>query len=119
MIIVASIDQHTASLAEREPFSFTENEVRKALEKISKIAGIDGAVLLSTCNRTELYLSGKSCDATAILCSIRNIDGNLLEQYQDEAAVHHLMKVACGLCSQILCEDQIITQVKTSALLAR
>ena len=107
----------------REALSFTETQVREELFRLKK-AGVEEAVLLSTCNRTELYLYGEEdCDPGALLCADRRVDidfySDLFQRYEGEAAVHHLMEVACGLRSQILCEDQIITQVKTAAAVAR
>ena len=118
-----SIDHHSAELRLREALSFTETQVREELCRLKK-AGLEEAVLLSTCNRTELYLYGEEdCDPGALLCADHRVDidfySDLFQRYEGEAAVHHLMEVACGLRSQILCEDQIITQVKTAAAVAR
>lgn len=118
-----SIDHHSAELRLREALSFTETQVREELSRLKK-AGVEEAVLLSTCNRTELYLYGEEdSEPGALLCADRQVDidfySDLFQRYEGEAAVHHLMEVACGLRSQILCEDQIITQVKTAAAVAR
>lgn len=119
-----SIDHHSAELRLREALSFTENGVREELSRLKKEKGIREAVLLSTCNRTELYLYGEeNCDPGALLCADCQVDmdlySDLFRRYEGEAAAHHLMEVACGLRSQILCEDQIITQVRTAASVAR
>ena len=81
---------------------------------------------MSTCNRTELYLSlpdGQSADPGAWLCEAAGVSG---AEFTDAFVIRrgtdcarHLMEVACGLCSQILGEDQILTQVKTAVTLAR
>lgn len=119
-----SLDHHSAELGLREVLTFTENGVREKLCRLKAEKGMEEAVLLSTCNRTELYLYGEeSCDLAALLCAGRQVDpdfySDLFCRYEGEAAVHHLMEVACGLRSQILCEDQIITQVKKAAQIAR
>lgn len=119
-----SIDHHSAELRLREALSFTEGETREALCRLKAEKGVEEAVLLSTCNRTELYLYGEAgCDPVSLLCAGRSLDvdfcGDLFVRYEGEEVAHHLMEVACGLRSRILCEDQIIAQVKKAAQIAR
>ncbi len=88
--------------------------------------GVLGCVLVSTCNRTELYLSCAS-DSTLcpdqILChavklSHASFAGAFVTR-RDRDAVRHLMEVAGGLKSQIWGEDQILSQVKSAIAIAR
>ena len=88
--------------------------------------GCRGAVVLSTCNRTEVYLSlgeGQDLDPRVLLCQAAGIssgafDHAFITRWGVDCA-RHLMEVACGLRSQILGEDQILTQVKAAVALAR
>ena len=56
-IIMAGLDHSLASVALREKFSFTKTALADAVAEFARKPGVQGAVLLSTCNRTELYLS--------------------------------------------------------------
>lgn len=123
---MAALDYHTAGLTRREPFSFSPQRCREILERLGTVPGLTGAVLLSTCNRTELYITSEE-RATLLprllLCQEAGVDpadyANAFLEGEGEAAARHLMEVACGLRSMILCEDQIITQVRKAAELAR
>lgn len=59
-IYMAGVDVHSADVSERERFAFSEEQVRHILQELVQKDGISGAVLLATCNRTELYLSVQS-----------------------------------------------------------
>ena len=125
-IILAYLDYKSAYIDFREKVSFTATRVREILREIKKNYDISGVVLLSTCNRTELYISSSdidNIDAAEILCEAAGLkDDRIISlfniKYNNEAILH-LMEVACGLQSMVLCEDQIITQVKNAALVAR
>lgn len=125
-IVMVSVDQKSASIDLREKLSFTQNGVKEALINIRRNPFINGAVLICTCNRTELYLSceeGHNINIIDILCKEAKINPvNIIDIFKvkkNDEAVNHLMEVACGLRSMILCEDQIITQVKNAARIAR
>lgn len=123
-IIMAGLDHSLASVALREKFSFTKTAVADAVAEFVQKPGIQGAVLLSTCNRTELYLSvedGQSIPPDRLLCTAAGhpYDGYAFVTREDEEAVRHLMEVASGLRSRILGEDQILSQVKTAAEISR
>lgn len=118
---MAGIDWETAKMDKREAFSFTSGQVGKLCGQIAQMEGVDGCVLLSTCNRTELYLSGSdSLQPAVILCQAAGAEGAeaLFMERWDREAKRHLMEVSCGLCSQILGEDQIVSQVKRAYELA-
>lgn len=125
-ILLAYLDYKSANIALREKVSFTTARVREAVRNIKKDDNISGVVLLSTCNRTELYISSSKADninPAEFLCEQAGLkdtgDISLFNIKYDEEAILHLMEVACGLQSMVLCEDQIITQVKNAALIAR
>lgn len=121
---MVGIDYSIATIAMREWFSFTKAGVQQAVQDIAQQSGVLGAVLLSTCNRTELYLSLEetaNADPGQLLCAAAGHSHTevALVTRDGEYAIRHLMEVAAGLKSQILGEDQILAQVKTAAELAR
>lgn len=101
----------------RERFAITLSRQSKAIEELNKV--YEEVVIISTCNRTEIYISG--CLGTE--SEIRNIfeildwDISLIEYtfYIGGIAVaKHLLEVVCGFHSKILGEDQILGQVKSA-----
>lgn len=120
------IDHGTAQIAVRERFAFTRSAAELALQTLKNIKGVRGCVLLSTCNRMELYVSvdeDTRMDLCAWICEYRQlpVEPNRAYFCQREGldVAHHLFELSCGLCSQILGEDQILTQVKDAVALAR
>ena len=78
----------------------------------------DEFVILSTCNRTEIYFKGLGIDKELIF-EVLNWDKSLLEYVfyiDDESAVKHLFELACGFHSRILGEDQILGQIRDAYL---
>ena len=123
-IIMASLEHSIAPIDLREKLSFTRAQNMEAVKKIKEAPGVSGCALLSTCNRTELYLSAEEdLEPGKLLCQVQGIDyapyrAAFITQSGEEA-MSHLMAVAAGLRSRIWGEDQIITQVKTAIALAR
>ena len=125
-ISMIGIDYNKANVDIRAMFSFTKKNATAAMERLKKIPGIQGCVILSTCNRMELWASTKAdWDGTLLeeLCKIKEVDptqyGEYFVQRNEEEAVDHLFHLTSGLKSMILAEDQIITQVKDALTLAR
>ena len=125
-LTMSGLDYSVASIALREQLSFTKNGVLDMDRLIAQESGVLGAVLLSTCNRTEIYLScagGVAPDPGELLCRAAGADyqsfAHAFVTRRGDDCIRHLMEVACGLRSQILGEDQILTQVKTAVALAR
>ncbi|MCI5903298.1 MAG: glutamyl-tRNA reductase [Blautia sp.] len=124
-VSMIGIDHTAASVDVRARFSFTRKEAGEAMEKIHAMEGIDGCILLSTCNRMELWVSAEEemPDLYEILCSLKAVDrleyNGIFVQRTDREAVKHLFYLTAGLKSQILGEDQILTQVKDALNLAR
>lgn len=120
------IDYNKANVDIRAMFSFTKKNATAAMERLKKIPGIQGCVILSTCNRMELWASTKAdWNGTLLeeLCKIKEVDptqyGEYFVERNEEEAVDHLFHLTSGLKSMILAEDQIITQVKDALTLAR
>ena len=125
-IQMMGIDHTAAGIDIRMNFSFTKKNTAEALEQIRQIPGVQGFILISTCNRMELWVStgsGFQGSVFETLCEIKEVDPEQYRTYfffrQEREAVSHLFRLASGLESRILGEDQIITQVKDALILAR
>ena len=109
----------------RTVFSFTKKAISETLEKWKEKQEIAGCIILSTCNRMEIWISTAEGDVDLyeMLCQEKKIDPDDYREYvisrREGEAVHHLFELACGLQSRILGEDQIITQVKDALSMAR
>ncbi|HSC75919.1 MAG TPA: glutamyl-tRNA reductase [Pseudomonadales bacterium] len=119
-LLAVGINHNSASLALRERVSFAPELMVAALRALSAALGNVDAVILSTCNRTELYI-GADVDAHSVLewlAAFHGLDGDELWRchycHRDEAAARHLMLVACGLDSLVLGEPQIFGQMKSA-----
>lgn len=122
-ISIIGIDHSKANIEFREKFAFTKSRVIEALKYIKENFNVKGVVIISTCNRSEIWLSDFKGEHLDIINSMYNINLKEYENYFTERfgeeAVNHLFKLSCGLKSKILGEDQILTQVKESAALSR
>lgn len=124
-IQMIGIDHTRASIDVRTVFSFTKKSIAETLERWKQVPGLEGCVIISTCNRMEVWMScsEETLDLFALLCAEKKVDANQFRKYmvvrKDREAVNHLLELSCGLQSRILGEDQIITQVKDALALAR
>ena len=122
-IVMSGLDCHRTPIALRERLAFSRQQVQGLLVWLRQQPGVEGCVLLSTCNRTELNLSGEAETPWRLLCQGAGVAPEELEDYfttrTGPDAARHLMEVACGLHSQIFGEDQIITQVRIAMELAQ
>ena len=123
---MTGIDFVHAPLEKREAVSLVRGQVLALLPRIAAMEGVAGCALLATCNRTELYLhgaDGRMPDPLEMLAAALGFDAAAYRGFSvkrsGEDAVRHLMQVAAGLESQIFGDDQIVTQVKDAAALAR
>ncbi|OOF86590.1 glutamyl-tRNA reductase [Rodentibacter ratti] len=125
-LLVLGINHKTASVSVREKVAFSDEKRHLALQQIQQQNLAEGAVILSTCNRTEVYLhhrqiSPQECDkwqqnienwfADIHQLSLAELSPSIYT-HQNQQAANHLMRVACGLDSLILGEPQILGQVK-------
>lgn len=125
-ICMIGIDHTKAPVDIRAVFSFTKKNAAIAMETLKNTEGIFGSIILSTCNRMECWVStADEWDGSLyeLLCQIKEVSPEKYRAYfqerKDRAAVEHLFYLTCGLKSQILGEDQILTQVKDALSLAR
>src|SRR2546427_2571918 len=124
-ITVVGVNHRTAPLAVRERFAHAPHEVSASSARVLSV-GAQGGVLLSTCNRTEFYLSAAQDAAPAAVSALladRLGTGQPAAGYtythRDRAAVRHLYRVSAGLDSMILGESQIQGQGRDAWELAR
>ena len=119
------IDYEHADIDIRSVFSFQHHATCDILEYIKENSDISGAVLISTCNRTELYISCRKYidNLKEQLCFLGNVPYDKYSSYmiqrENDDVIYHLFRLACGMKSKIFGEDQIITQVKNALATAR
>ena len=95
------------------------------MERLTEEETIFGTLILSTCNRMEVWahMDGTPEELFTLVCRLKEVKEEDARQYfvfrQEQEAVEHLFFMTCGLKSQILAEDQIITQVKDALALSR
>lgn len=125
-IIVVGVDHTTASIELRERLACSNRQIPQILQKARELT--QGCVLLSTCNRVELYgvcldASQGCTDLQRVLSETRQVGYDELEvhchRFVDEQAISHLFGVACGLYSLVPGEPQIQGQVATALEIAQ
>ena len=128
-LLAAGVDHHSSSPAIREAIAFGESKSVDALESLRRSYPDAEFVILSTCNRVEIYAAA---DEGAMLPTFENISSfiakfhdvpvtNLAEhlvEYRDEHVIHHLFRVSASLESVVLGEGQILGQVKEAYQIA-
>lgn len=121
-LITVGVNHKTAPVAIRERVAFVPEKMIDALLSLTSGKKVEEAVIVSTCNRTELYCSiddiEKENDIIDWLGRYHNIDLSDLKQYcysyREDDSIRHIMRVASGLDSLILGEPQILGQVKSA-----
>ncbi len=115
---ILGLNHNTASVEIREQVVFSGKEIGRALTRVRDIDGVDEAVLLSTCNRTEFYVMSDDGGQRRLkdwLHDERNLDpsfANSIFSIKHDDAIRHIFRVACGLDSMVLGEPQILGQLK-------
>jgi glutamyl-tRNA reductase len=127
MIVVLGLSHHSSPVELRERFAFAEARIPAVLELMRQQGIVDEAVILSTCNRVEIYAS-TSLDSVKAFVELKEFlltchdyrDPLTDELYtlNEPQSVHHLFKVACGLDSMVLGETEILGQLKKAYDLA-
>lgn len=125
-IQMLGIDYEKAGIDERAIFSFTKKNMQSALTFFKEQNGVLGITILSTCNRMELWVSVNEKyedNLYELLCKIKQVNPeiyrHLFRTRKGKEAVKHLFDLSAGLKSQILGEDQILTQVKEALAFSR
>jgi glutamyl-tRNA reductase len=119
LLFTLGLNHQTAPLAVRERVVFHVERLHEALGELKRGLAHEAAIL-STCNRTELYVSGQSPDdLTRWLAQYHRLGAAELQQYlytlANEQAVRHAFRVASGLDSMVVGEPQILGQMKEAA----
>lgn len=121
-VITVGLNHTTAPVEVRERIAISPDDIRDSLDSIRSITGIEEAAVLSTCNRTEMICwsndQSNSKDLGSWLADHRKFEAAALNQhlyeYHDVDAIHHVLRVACGLDSMVLGENEILGQLKTA-----
>lgn len=121
LIVVAGLNHRTAPVAIREKLSFSGSGLKEALNRLKASPVIDGCVILSTCNRTEIYAAPLELDdgLNAVRTFLSQWSGVGISEIKNYTYIHtlydtirHLYRVAAGLDSMLLGETQILGQVR-------
>jgi len=122
-IVVAGVNHKTAPVSLLERLTIGTHELSKALHQLATYEHVLEGVILSTCNRVEVYavvsrFHAGSQDIRNFLAEFRHVApedfADHLYTYHDEAAVRHLFRVAAGIDSMVLGESEILGQVRRS-----
>ncbi|ABZ77759.1 glutamyl-tRNA reductase [Shewanella halifaxensis HAW-EB4] len=123
-LVAIGINHKTATVDLREKVAFAPDRIHDAMKSLASCTQSGEAVIISTCNRTELYCNNsEAADVVAWLEDYHQLSHEDVEpclyQYKGQEAVKHLMRVSAGLDSLILGEPQILGQVKQSFVKAK
>lgn len=138
-LVLLGINHNTANVEFREQVAFSPEKVADAIARARELPGMEELVIVSTCNRTELYMHVNMGDASPMgadaqadkalesgeeerlitwLGEYHGLDRAQLRQcsyfHWREDVLRHLMRVACGLDSMVLGEPQILGQIKSA-----
>ena len=120
-LVVIGLSHHSAPVTVRERYAFAEAQLPAALRKLRASGLADEAVILSTCNRVEIYAvsslepAGAFAGLREFLAASHDCQEPLAEELyslSEPHSVHHLFRVACGLDSMVLGETEILGQLK-------
>ena len=120
-LVAYGVNHTTAPVDIRENIAFNAETLPGALYALKAAPGVVEAVIVSTCNRTEIYCYLEDEDAIDVgewlhryhRAEAKTLD-NYLYQHQGSDVIRHLLRVACGLDSMVLGEPQILGQIKTA-----
>jgi glutamyl-tRNA reductase len=126
MLILIGLNHRSAPIAVRERLSISDTRLPEAMVELAARPGVDGAVILSTCNRVELLVSTRDEDLVSSLVDWLSLAGAVerteLEKHlyvlRHSDVVSHLFRVTSGLDSMIVGEPQIAGQVRKAFSIA-
>jgi len=120
-VVLVGISHKTAPVEIRELFTFSGDETASAISGIKDMDGIEECMVLSTCNRTEIYAATDNADVCvqSVKSYLSESSGLAADEFSPyiyisigHMAARHLYKVACGIDSMVVGEPQILGQVK-------
>ncbi|MCF6342688.1 MAG: glutamyl-tRNA reductase [Bacteroidales bacterium] len=128
MIGLIGLNYQSAPVEVRELVAFSEDQIREFIKSLKQVEAVAGVVVLSTCNRTEIYFHLKTVTSRQgfdlvydRLSDYKNLEISVKKHFyfiEGYKAVKHLFTVTSGLNSMALGEDQIIGQVKNAFLIS-
>ena len=122
-IVVVGLSHKTANVEVREKLAFSPTQMEKPLHALLALDGITEGIIVSTCNRVEIYITtrdiaGGIARVKRFLADYHNFPLDILEQHiyslHGEDAIRHVFRVASSLDSMVVGEPQILGQIKTS-----
>lgn len=122
-IVVVGLSHKTAQVEIREKLAFSPTQMEKPLNALLALDGVTEGVIVSTCNRVEIYITtrdiaGGIARVKRFLADYHNFPLDVLEQHiyalHGEEAIRHVFRVASSLDSMVVGEPQILGQIKTS-----
>lgn len=122
--VVFGLNYQTADIELRDSLAFSNDEIPSVLERLLNSGVVKEALLLSTCNRTELYfVASDSTFVINAICDMRGVCPRLVREHSYVLdgidCVRHLFRVISGLESMVLGETEIIAQIKSSMDIAK
>lgn len=125
-IEMIGIDHKLAALELREKLSFNTSKIKELLPRLQQTYGLAGIVVISTCNRTEFYLSYKDGQTHIDYCKMLNkisqtelfSSADSFHHRKNMEVVQYLFELASGIHSMIFGDDQIVSQIKTALKIA-
>jgi len=126
-LIVIGLNHRSAPVEVREQLAFAKTSLADAHTRLLAASPLHETVILSTCNRVEIYALAENASEAAR--SVRQflhdhhqltdrMDAHLYE-HRDDSCIHHLLEVSCGLFSMVLGETEIFGQVKDAYSVAQ
>ena len=119
-ILCFGLSHRTASVELREKFAVADSDLADAAHRLGGMEGINESVILSTCNRVELYAASDDpalgiASLNRFLCGqadAHHYDAHIFYNYDSPHSIRHLFRVVSGLESMVLGETEILGQVK-------
>ena len=122
-LTAVGLNPQTAPLSIREKLAFTAESLPEAVRNLARSKAAKEAVILSTCNRTELYCVGETEQIIEWLAQYHNLPAEEIRPYlytlDNNETIRHAFRVACGLDSMVLGEPQILGQIKDAVRVAQ
>lgn len=127
-LMIVGVNYRTAPVDVREQLAFAEEDLQRAMQTLNKHESITENIVLSTCNRTEIYVVANCFESgeravTAFLSAWFSLPLETFERYlfikSNDAMVRHLLTVTSGIDSMVLGETQILGQIRQNFLHAQ
>jgi len=127
-LVIVGVNHKTTPVELREKLAFTRGNIEESTEKLGNFPEIDENLIISTCNRVEIYARVNDVDKgidrlKKFICEFHMIPYNLLDKhfyaFREEETVQHLFRVSASLDSMVIGESQILGQVKDAYSLAK